>query len=377
MLDPNVFSRYKTKQDFDRESQEFEARKRQQALQEQLGQIQLQQAQAQMNQPSVPFQGTSFDAQIANEAYRFNLGKGMDEATARQRAVDMVLGSKTDYSQVTDPYTGQTSIVPRPRQGIFGQAQPQTQGQMPSMATPTFSPAPMPAAPSMQVRAVAPDMAAQMPAPVIPAQGVPLDPRAMQSPDVQKDLVKALGQADIELMQGQRRAVQEKQQAQPAAQKSFKSLIVDAENIFDRVDDAISMVNPYTAGLGSYTNIIAGTPGTNLNSALKTIQADAAFSRLQEMRDASKTGGALGQVTERELALLQNARIALDQEQSPKALRENLEEYKRIRLNALRNVAEAYKQDYGQYPEGFSQFIEKRAVPKRRLKYNSATGMLE
>lgn len=50
MLDPSIFSRIKTKQDFDREREEFEARKRQQMLQEQLGQQQLQMGGVQIDQ---------------------------------------------------------------------------------------------------------------------------------------------------------------------------------------------------------------------------------------------------------------------------------------------------------------------------------------
>ena len=51
MLDPTIFSRYKTKQDFDREAEEFEFRKRQRQMQEQLGGLKLAQAQKSLAQP--------------------------------------------------------------------------------------------------------------------------------------------------------------------------------------------------------------------------------------------------------------------------------------------------------------------------------------
>ena len=44
------------------------------------------------------------------------------------------------------------------------------------------------------------------------------------------------------------------------------------------------------------------------------------------MRSASPTGGALGQVSNRELAALESAVASLDQGLSPKALRENLKQ---------------------------------------------------
>jgi len=45
---------------------------------------------------------------------------------------------------------------------------------------------------------------------------------------------------------------------------------------------------------------------------------------LQAMRDSSPTGGALGQVTELELKLLQSSLAALDQGMSPERFREQL-----------------------------------------------------
>jgi hypothetical protein len=47
------------------------------------------------------------------------------------------------------------------------------------------------------------------------------------------------------------------------------------------------------------------------------------------MRDASKTGGALGSVSERELNLLQSSVESLQVGQSPERLRENLAKVKR------------------------------------------------
>ena len=73
------------------------------------------------------------------------------------------------------------------------------------------------------------------------------------------------------------------------------------------------------------------------------------------MRDQSKTGGALGQVSERELGLLSAARAALSQRQSGESLVENLKRYRMVRQKALRNVAEAFNQDYGYYPKGFDR----------------------
>jgi hypothetical protein len=57
---------------------------------------------------------------------------------------------------------------------------------------------------------------------------------------------------------------------------------------------------------------------------LKTIDATIAFDTLQSMRDASPTGGALGQVSERELDLLKSSIDAVNLEQEPEFIRGQL-----------------------------------------------------
>jgi hypothetical protein len=54
------------------------------------------------------------------------------------------------------------------------------------------------------------------------------------------------------------------------------------------------------------------------------VKANAGFDRLQEMRNNSPTGGALGQVSEREIAFLQSTIGNLEQSQSADQLRQNL-----------------------------------------------------
>lgn len=67
---------------------------------------------------------------------------------------------------------------------------------------------------------------------------------------------------------------------------------------------------------GSVMRPVPGTAAYNLAAAIQTIEANAAFDALQAMREASPTGGALGQVTERELDLLKSSVANLDPNQS-------------------------------------------------------------
>lgn len=83
-------------------------------------------------------------------------------------------------------------------------------------------------------------------------------------------------------------------------------------------------VSNWTAGAGSILANIPATDARNFKAELDTLKANIGFGELTAMREASKTGGALGQVSDRELTLLSSALGALDTGQSPANLRANL-----------------------------------------------------
>jgi hypothetical protein len=100
--------------------------------------------------------------------------------------------------------------------------------------------------------------------------------------------------------------------------------------IKESVDDLIGRVSNMTAGPGS---LLAGVPATrsrDFAADLQKLKANIAFSELTEMREASKTGGALGQVSNIELAMLESALGALDPGQSPQNLVKNLQNIKDV-----------------------------------------------
>lgn len=83
-------------------------------------------------------------------------------------------------------------------------------------------------------------------------------------------------------------------------------------NILQAVKDARAAAQKGGTG---YSSLLAGLPQSDareLESILAPIKATLAFDRLQQMRDESKTGGALGAVSEREIDLLQGAVASLD-----------------------------------------------------------------
>lgn len=120
----------------------------------------------------------------------------------------------------------------------------------------------------------------------------------------------------------------------PARLQASRDIMTNVQNLNKTFEDVLANANLWTTGfLGRAGSYVAGTPQANLAANLNQIQANAAFDRLQEMRDASQTGGALGQVSERELDLLRDAQAAIGQSQSPEQFRTNVarlqEQYQR------------------------------------------------
>lgn len=79
----------------------------------------------------------------------------------------------------------------------------------------------------------------------------------------------------------------------------------------------------------------ATRPARDLASDIDTLQARFAFDALDAMRQASKTGGALGQVTERELDLLKASVSNINPDQGHKQFMRNLEDARQAYLSKM------------------------------------------
>lgn len=101
------------------------------------------------------------------------------------------------------------------------------------------------------------------------------------------------------------------------------------DNVIDAINSARGTAGWTTTGNVFGSNAFGHVPvlgqgTTDLRGALDTIRANLSFDALKQMREESKTGGALGSVTENELRLLSSAVASLDQAQSEDQLRKNL-----------------------------------------------------
>jgi hypothetical protein len=91
------------------------------------------------------------------------------------------------------------------------------------------------------------------------------------------------------------------------------------------IDSIMNSVSGWTTGFGSWLDVIPSSDSRNMKAELDTLKANIGFQELTAMRDASKTGGALGNVSDTEIRLLTNVLGALDTGQSPENFKKNLQ----------------------------------------------------
>jgi len=84
---------------------------------------------------------------------------------------------------------------------------------------------------------------------------------------------------------------------------------------------------------------------------LETIRGRIGFDQLQDMRNLSKTGGALGQVSERELTFLQSVMGSLDQKQ-------DAEELKRVLTEIYTRLGNTMAESKAAYENVYQEFID-------------------
>lgn len=88
------------------------------------------------------------------------------------------------------------------------------------------------------------------------------------------------------------------------AVKLYTNMKRDTDQVLKAVEEAREMVNWKTVGVGSYMDALPETKARAFKGKLTQLKANIAFQTLMKIKSQSVTGGALGQVSERELELL-------------------------------------------------------------------------
>lgn len=130
---------------------------------------------------------------------------------------------------------------------------------------------------------------------------------------------------------------------QQATVQAVQQGATTADTVLGSVSKALGQVNSISSGfLGGSTSAIPGSPSKNLQSTIATIKSNLAFTELAKMRASSPTGGALGQISDKEEELLSSTVANLDVGQSPTQLRANLQQVQTHYVNYLQSLGYGY-----------------------------------
>lgn len=141
-----------------------------------------------------------------------------------------------------------------------------------------------------------------------------------------------------------------------AKQQQKKDLLISTtEETIDTIRSAIRGVGFASSGVtGKIAGSIPGTDTYDQSNLITTIKSNIGFDRLQAMRDASPTGGALGQVAIQELVALQASIASLDIGQTEAVQKKNLNKVLRHYENWKRTITgeSVLKDSGGEKPKG-------------------------
>jgi len=129
---------------------------------------------------------------------------------------------------------------------------------------------------------------------------------------------------------------------------ALTSIIGQAENISGVAQEAGRQVGAGTTGFFSPLKWIGGTTAADLAGNLETIKSDAFVANITEMRKNSPTGGAVGNVSDKDLEMLQSLQTTFRQNLKPTTLRANLKKYQKIRAKVVADAKKGFVLKYGQ-----------------------------
>jgi hypothetical protein len=174
---------------------------------------------------------------------------------------------------------------------------------------------------------------------------------------------EALGKTPPQFMEGLTPRERQNREAKlPAAKTAVTAFDAKSDKLASQIEELIA--HP---GLNQITGLLGGrivgitNEGRRAEALYKSIVAQGGFSELQAMRDASTTGGALGQVSNQEGQYLRDAFGVLQRTQSTEDLQKGLRDALGAIRSAQQRTREAFEDTYA-YREGAAPAV---APPSR------------
>jgi hypothetical protein len=167
--------------------------------------------------------------------------------------------------------------------------------------------------------------------------GTPIQPGAKSS---------MIGQSQKE--KDEQEIQKKRDEQRPKRLTSLRQAETLADRMSDEIDSLITRVSAATAGPGGVVlEKFPGTSAKDFSNDLNSLKANIGFQALQAMREASPTGGALGQVSDFENKNLQAVLGSLDIGSSPSKLIENLKKVRKSIGTSIATSKAAFGSEYG------------------------------
>ena len=186
------------------------------------------------------------------------------------------------------------------------------------------------------------------------------DPRIMSDPKYLPQIIKAMQTIDPARYE---KEITDAKEYQPRGVR-----ILDQEQklstVRKEISNARNLYNPWSGTLGQVTGLIP-TVGRDLDSAIKAIQSNLGFATLAQMRAESKSGGALGNVSDKDIELLHSTLGKLQVGMSVKAFNKALNDIEKVLTATQRRSINIFEKTYKKKfdPNEFGGSLETYSLP--------------
>jgi hypothetical protein len=260
--------------------------------------------------------------------------------------------------------TGAAPALPRSREEML-------QGTAPAVA-PSAQPAPV--VQPTQARVVTPRAAIppmeQPPAPIVArelqrtGEAAPEIKPTTTSVQIPKGTIPLINQPDNKVTPKRKQELIAAQPATIALVNYTASQLVDARDAAQALLNSPKELKAISGFTGPAMAIAPGTDAYTGAAKLENLQTRSFVSEIQKMRAASPTGGAVGSVTEKEMAALSNIQASLKAGLKEDVLRKQLKQYIDSANFALKTIPIEYARTYG-YQGEFEDILSRNVVQKQ------------
>jgi hypothetical protein len=208
---------------------------------------------------------------------------------------------------------------------------------------------PQPVAPTIRQPQVQPQAAPpviRQPQPVAPSVQPQAQPKAKPAVNIGK-VTPLVQQPDSKVPPKEKQKILASQPATISLVNYSVTQLVDARDAAQALLNSPKELKAISGLTGPAVSRVPGTDAFTGAAKLENLQTRSFVSEIQKMRAASPTGGAVGSVTEKEMAALSNIQASLKAGLKEDVLRKQLQQYINSANRALKTIPNEYARTYG------------------------------